>query len=238
MVSVHDNSAPLHGLPSEISTRHSSRHPLCRVTRSSRVLVDTPIPVELAATDCKQSQSNHSSRHLNRPPQKRVFCLIFALYSTPILALFFAFPSLARAQSQYSPRVKAIGTHLKCMCGGCNDTVSSCNHSGGAFAGPCDTAKAMLKEIDQRVARGESDDLIMQDFVQEYGPTVLIEPPKAGFDWLAWIMPVALPIIAFVIVWIVVTRWRHRATLAVASGPPISPELLARARREEGNLDD
>ena len=124
------------------------------------------------------------------------------------------------------------------MCGGCNDTVSSCNHSGGAFAGPCDTAKAMLKEIDQRVGRGESDDLILQDFVQEYGPTVLIEPPKAGFNLLAWVMPFALPIVAFVIVWFVVRRWRHRATLAVACGPPISPELLARARREEGDLDD
>jgi cytochrome c-type biogenesis protein CcmH/NrfF len=149
-----------------------------------------------------------------------------------MLALFFAFvASPTRAQSQYSPHVKSIGTHLKCMCGGCNDTVSSCNHSGGAFAGPCDTAKAMLKEIDQRVGRGESDDLILQDFVQEYGPTVLIEPPKAGFNLLAWVMPFALPIVAFVIVWFVVRRWRHRATLAVASGPPISPELLANMQR-------
>lgn len=151
------------------------------------------------------------------------------------LALFLAFSLTFVAggtQAQYSTHAKALGSHLKCMCGGCNDTISTCNHSGGAFAGPCDVAKTMLKELDARINRGESDDLILQDFVQEYGPTVLIEPPKKGFDSLAWVMPIALPIGAFVMVWLMVRRWRSRAVLAAVSGPPVSPEQLARARRE------
>ena len=32
------------------------------------------------------------------------------------------------------------------------------------------------------VARNDSDDLILQAFVQEYGPTVLAEPPTKGFN--------------------------------------------------------
>ncbi len=153
-----------------------------------------------------------------------------------------AAPPDAQANVQLTPgqaaRAKSLGKRVKCMCGGCDDAAGMCTHSGGAFAGPCDTAKAELKEIDARVARGDSDSLILQSFVQEYGPTVLIEPPKAGFDWLAWIMPVLFPIVALFLVWQVVRKWHRRAALAPASGPPISAEMMARARREADKESD
>lgn len=139
---------------------------------------------------------------------------------------------------EQAARAKSLGKRVKCMCGGCDDAAGLCTHSGGAFAGPCDTAKAELKEIDQRVARGDSDSLILQSFVQEYGPTVLIEPPKAGFDWLAWIMPVLFPFVALLLVWQVVRRWHRRAALAPASGPPLSAEMMDRARREADKESD
>lgn len=135
-------------------------------------------------------------------------------------------------------RAKSLGKRVKCMCGGCDDAAGLCTHSGGAFAGPCDVAKGELKEIAQRVARGDSDDLILQSFVQEYGPTVLIEPPKSGFNWLAWIMPVAFPIVALLLVLWAVLRWRHKSALATASGPPISADLLERARRAADRESD
>ncbi|MGC2331627.1 MAG: cytochrome c-type biogenesis protein CcmH, partial [Candidatus Acidiferrales bacterium] len=139
---------------------------------------------------------------------------------------------------EQAARAKSLGKRVKCMCGGCDDAAGMCTHSGGAFAGPCDTAKAELKEIDARVARGDSDSLILQSFVQEYGPTVLIEPPKAGFDWLAWIMPVAFPLVALFLVWQVVRKWHRRATLAPASGPPLPAEIMERARREADEESD
>jgi cytochrome c-type biogenesis protein CcmH/NrfF len=144
-----------------------------------------------------------------------------------------AAPARALTPNQ-AERAHALSLRLKCMCGGCDDTVGTCNHSGGAFAGPCDTAKAELKEIDQRIERGESDDLIVQDFVQEYGPSVLVSPPAKGFNWLVWVMPVVLPVLAFILVWEVVRRWRRRSELqpVAAAGPPVSAELLARARQE------
>ncbi len=159
--------------------------------------------------------------------------IVFAMAA---LALAAAFAPAPRAQQ--TDRAKALSRRVKCMCGGCNDAAGTCTHSGGAFAGPCDTAKAELKEIDARVARGDSDDLILQSFVQEYGPGVLIEPPKSGFNWIAWIMPVAVPIVAFFFVWQVVRRWHRRAALAPASGPPISPDMLERARHEADEDSD
>jgi cytochrome c-type biogenesis protein CcmH len=127
--------------------------------------------------------------------------------------------------AQQTARAKALGQKLMCVCG-CNEVLTACNHIG------CPYSHKMLKELDDRIARGDSDDLILQAFVQEYGPTVLAEPPRKGFDWLVWIVPVVAPIVALLLVWEVVRRWRRRAVLQPAGGPPISPELLARARSE------
>jgi cytochrome c-type biogenesis protein CcmH/NrfF len=154
-----------------------------------------------------------------------LFASLFLTYATP-------------SRAEDAARAKALSKKVMCMCGGCNDTAGTCNHTGGAFSGPCDTAKAMQKEVAQRVDRGDSDDLILQSFVQEYGPTVLPDPPKEGFTWLVWIAPIAAPLIALFLIWEVVRRWRRRMELAPAGGPAISPELLDRARREAGKESD
>jgi cytochrome c-type biogenesis protein CcmH len=144
------------------------------------------------------------------------------------LALLFL---VASAHAQETARAKALGQKLMCVCG-CNQILTACNHVG------CQYSHKMLQELDQLVSRHESDDLILQAFVQEYGLTVLSEPPTKGFNWAAWIVPVVVPLVALFLVWEVVRRWRQRAALAPASGPAVSPELLARARRETGEDSD
>jgi cytochrome c-type biogenesis protein CcmH/NrfF len=146
-----------------------------------------------------------------------------------------AMPAIVNAQQ--TQRGKEVGKRMMCMCGGCSDSVTGCTHTGGAFSGPCQTAKGMQKEVDQHVERGESDDSILDAFIAEYGPTVLLEPPKRGFNLLAWIFPVAIPLIALILVWEVVRRWRRKTTLAPAGGPSIDHEFLARAQRESSRDD-
>ena len=154
----------------------------------------------------------------NRAARRSFFTFLFSV-------LLFASPAFA----QSTPRAKEIGAKLLCVCG-CNQILTACNHVG------CKYSHDMLKELDERVARGESDSLILQSFVQEYGPTVLAEPPARGFNWVAWIMPVLVPSIALFLVWQLVRRWRARAILAPAGGAPaVSPELLSRARRDIDN---
>jgi cytochrome c-type biogenesis protein CcmH/NrfF len=148
------------------------------------------------------------------------------------LATILAMSAIAPASAQDTPRAKALSKRVLCMCGGCEDSVGLCNHPGGTFSGPCETARGMQKDLDAHVTRGESDDQILQAMVEQYGPTVLVEPPKKGFDLLAWIMPIVVPLIALVLVWEVVRRWRHKATLAPAGGPQVNAEFLARAQRE------
>lgn len=151
------------------------------------------------------------------------------------LACVFCAVSAPNAFAQRSERAKVLGEKITCMCGGCNDAAGLCKHSGGAFAGPCDVARNELNELDTRVNRGESDDLTLQAFIQEYGPTVVLVPPAKGFDLWAWIMPVLLPIIALTLIAFMVQRWRRRSE---AAGPVhVSAELLARARHDT-DFDD
>jgi cytochrome c-type biogenesis protein CcmH/NrfF len=127
--------------------------------------------------------------------------------------------------AQQTDRAKNLGKQLMCVCS-CNQVLTACNHVG------CSYSHSMLKELDDRVARGESDDLTLQGFVQEYGATVLSEPPSGGFNRLAWIVPIVAPLLALYLLWEVVRRWRRRAALAPAAGTGVSPELLSQARRE------
>jgi cytochrome c-type biogenesis protein CcmH len=148
-------------------------------------------------------------------------------------AIFFAAILLAAglfglafgARAQQTAHAKTLGQKLMCVCG-CNQVLVSCNHVG------CTYSHDMLKELDERVARGDSDDLILQSFVQEYGPNVLSEPPAKGFNWVAWIVPVIAPLAACCILWEVVRRWRRTAAVAPPPGSNVSADLIARAQRE------
>ena len=148
--------------------------------------------------------------------------LLLALASAPLVI----------AQVGYSQRAKEIGTHLKCMCRGCDMSAGLCAHPGGAFSGPCDTAKGMLKEVDQHLAKGENEQQIIDAFVAEYGPTVYVEPPKKGFGLVAWAMPIVYSVVGFAIVIFVVRKWAVRPASAAPAGHPsaASSEALERAR--------
>ncbi|MDT8305176.1 MAG: cytochrome c-type biogenesis protein [Anaerolineae bacterium] len=49
-------------------------------------------------------------------------------------------------------------------------------------------------EIRTQLAVGKTDAEIQQYFVDRYGPRVLSAPPREGFNWLVWLLPVALAI--------------------------------------------
>ena len=47
----------------------------------------------------------------------------------------------------------------------------------------------MRQEIALRLDVGDDTEAIKEYFVEQYGPQVLGEPPRQGFNWLAWIVP-------------------------------------------------
>ncbi len=127
---------------------------------------------------------------------------------------------------QLSDRAKQIGGKFMCMCG-CSQVLTECNHVG------CSTSAAMLKELNQSLSRGNSEDAITQMFVQEFGTKVYAEPPKSGFSLVAWVLPSVYLFVGAGVVIFVIARWRKRPAqeASLAGGAPgISPELLERAR--------
>jgi cytochrome c-type biogenesis protein CcmH len=48
----------------------------------------------------------------------------------------------------------------------------------------------MRQEIALKLEAGEDAASIKQYFLDQYGPQILGEPPRQGFNWLAWILPV------------------------------------------------
>jgi len=132
------------------------------------------------------------------------------------------------AAQQQNDRARQIGGKFMCMCT-CNQVLTQCNHVG------CTTSTAMLKEVDQGLARGDSEDTITQAFVQEFGTKVYAEPPHSGFSLVAWSMPAVYLAIGLALVLFVISRWRKRPVHVAANSagcPGISPELLERARAQ------
>ena len=152
------------------------------------------------------------------------------VFAIAAVALLEAVPLASVARAQESARAKELGQKLMCVCG-CNQILGSCNHVG------CSYSHEMMKQLEERVARNEPDDLTLQAFVQEYGPTVLAAPPAKGFNRIAWVAPVLFPLLALGVLWDVVRRWRRRAAFSAASGPHISEDLLARAQHEADKED-
>jgi cytochrome c-type biogenesis protein CcmH len=125
-------------------------------------------------------------------------------------------------------RFNDLGHKMICQCG-CNQVLLECNHYG------CPVSPQMRNELQAGLNRGDSDDLILQSFVQKYGAVVLAAPMRGGFDNVAWIVPIAAFLLATLGVAFLIQRWR-RPSLASASGaasataPPGS--VLDRIRKE------
>ena len=145
-------------------------------------------------------------------------------------------PGASRLLADQTDRTHQIGSKLKCMCNGCDQAAGKCYHVGGAYSGPCDTAKTMLKEIDTHIAAGMDDQQVLDAMIKQYGPLAYVEPPKTGFGLVAWLMPILYLLGGLALVVVVMKRWRKRpvaiASATGANAVQVSPELLARARKQ------
>lgn len=118
----------------------------------------------------------------------------------------------------------------------------------------CPTCKTTLDQSDapvarqikalvaRRVAQCASKEEIKDELVDDFGPAVLAAPPREGFHWLAWLLPLAGLLSAAAVISVFVWRWSHSrpAEVAVDSNGrlPLDPELERRLDRELARYDD
>jgi len=130
--------------------------------------------------------------------------------------------------SDPASRYKELGHRLMCVCT-CNQILLECNHVG------CTYSDRMDNELMAAVQRGDSDSLVEQAFVQNYGPTVLAAPPMTGFDRTAWIFPIAALFVGFGMVVMLVRAWKNRPAPVLAGGlPPVRGNDRDRLREQAG----
>jgi cytochrome c-type biogenesis protein CcmH len=91
-------------------------------------------------------------------------------------------------------------------------------------------ARRMKAYIRERIAAGASEDEIKAELVDQFGREVLAEPPKRGFDLLAWLLPIAGVALGAVVVGALAWRWSRGRGVETAE-EPLDPEL-------ERRLDD
>jgi cytochrome c-type biogenesis protein CcmH len=83
--------------------------------------------------------------------------------------------------------------------------------------------KAIIRE---RIAAGASAAQIKAELVDQFGPAVLAEPPKRGFDLLAWLLPLVGIAVGAVGVGALAWVWsRRRREDDPSDEPPLDPEL-------------
>jgi cytochrome c-type biogenesis protein CcmH len=129
-----------------------------------------------------------------------------------------------------SARFKDLGHRMMCTCG-CGQVLLECNHVG------CQSSDKMRNQLLAALDKGNNDDLILQGFVQEYGPTVIAAPTATGFNRVAWIMPFVVLALGIAFAVHVVRSWKNRPEPALADGIVIPQggeldEFRRRARNE------
>jgi cytochrome c-type biogenesis protein CcmH len=101
-------------------------------------------------------------------------------------------------------------------------------------------ARRMKTIIRARVASGASADEIKAELVDQFGPAVLAEPPKHGFDLLAWLLPLVGIAVGAVGLGVLALTWSRRAPdpSVAPRDDPIDPALERRIDSELERVDE
>jgi cytochrome c-type biogenesis protein CcmH len=138
------------------------------------------------------------------------------------LLLALAAPALAGS------RPNASDLEAELVCPTCKTTLDQSNSP---------VAQRMKAFIRARIAAGDSEAQIKARLVGDFGPAVLAEPPKSGFDLLAWVLPLAGLAAGAVVVGALAWRWSNAREPAAAEAPALDPELERRVDDELAHFD-
>ncbi len=145
--------------------------------------------------------------------------------------------------------VLAVACAVLIAAGGAAGAPSPADLEAELVCPTCDTtldqsnapvAQRMKQIIRAQIAAGLTEAEIKAALVDQFGPGVLAEPPKSGFDLLAWLLPLGLLVSGAVGVGLVAWGWSRRrddAAVTDMRDEPIEPELERRLDAELERFD-
>ena len=138
-----------------------------------------------------------------------------------VIALVLAAPAGASGE-----RPSAAELESELVCPVCETTLDTSN---------APVALRMKAFIRERIAAGDTKSEIKASLVDQFGSAVLAEPPKKGFELIAWVLPLAGLVLGVVVVGLLAWRWSHTRKAedepAADAAEPLDPAL-------ERRLDD
>ena len=140
------------------------------------------------------------------------------------VALLLAAASVAYADGPPNP----ADLEAEIVCPTCKTTLDQSNSPIAA------RMKAFIRE---RIAAGDTAAEIKSQLVDQFGPAVLAEPPKRGFDLLAWLLPIGGLAVGAVAVGALAWSWSRRRE---SDEPPaaLDPALERRVDAELARFED
>ncbi|HRX04673.1 MAG TPA: cytochrome c-type biogenesis protein CcmH, partial [Anaerolineae bacterium] len=121
--------------------------------------------------------------------------ILLVILSTALLAL----PGYLHAQEPPTlEQINAVAKELYCpLCNGVR--LDTCE---------LQACEQMRQVIGEKLTEGVPKQQIKDEFVAQYGPVVLGEPPREGLNLLGgWVLPIALFLVAAAAVTLMVLRW-------------------------------
>ena len=140
---------------------------------------------------------------------------------------FLIVPLVARADA-LDDGVRRVGLQLQCpVCEA--ETVAD---------SPSGLAADMRSVIRTKLAAGEPDQQILNEFVASYGDSILTEPPKRGVSLGVWVGPVVAVVLGAMLVGLLLRTWRQPPAREATPGRPLVESDVVdefhRFRRELG----
>jgi cytochrome c-type biogenesis protein CcmH len=141
-------------------------------------------------------------------------------FRTPIAVAFVLLAAAMPVAAAPSP----ADLEAELVCPTCDTTLDQSN---------APVAQRMKQLIRQHIAAGWTEEQIKADLVDQFGPGVLAEPPKSGFDLLAWLLPLGLLVGGALGVGVVAWGWSRRRDGGDGEPTPtLDPELEQRVDAE------
>lgn len=135
-----------------------------------------------------------------------------------VLALALAGPALA---SESHPSLSELEGQV--MCPVCGTTLDQSDSPA---------ARQIKRIISARIAAGDTRSEIKAALVDDYGPAILAEPSKRGFDLVAWLLPLAGIAVAAAVLAVAARRWSRRQPAPDGAPVQLEPELERRLDEE------
>jgi cytochrome c-type biogenesis protein CcmH len=98
-------------------------------------------------------------------------------------------------------------------------------------------ADEIRKDLRVRLARGETEERILNDYVVQFGEQILAEPPARGFNTFLYVLPPVFLVAGAALVVLLVRRFSRQGATAPEEAPAAADSYQARLDDELRDLD-